>query len=161
MRWLVLAFLLLPACGPARYSRETMAKADDVAAIRSLGCLDVGLGVRPPLHDDDAALLVVRVGNLCMRPAPFDLSAATVVGTMTDGGTTVVELVDPRDELVPLHVDTGANGVEKVRLRVRDRARDRGELATLCIDLSRTVPSPPAGASVCFVQTGAGWRASR
>lgn len=157
MRWLVFAFLLLPACGPARYSRETMARADDVGAIRSLGCLDVGLGVRPPLHDDDSALLVVRVGNLCMRPAPFDLSAATVVATTTDGHTTLVELVDPRDEIVPLHVDTGASGVEKVRLR----ARDRGELATLCVDLARAVPTPTADASVCFVQTGAGWRASR
>lgn len=154
MRWLVLA-LLLPACGPARYSREMMARADDVDAIRSLGCLDVGLGVRPPLHDADAALLVVRVGNRCLRPAAFDLRAATVVATTRDGRTTLVDLVDPRDEIVPLHVDTGANGMEKVRLK----ARESGELATLCVDLTRVVPSPVASGA-CFVQTGAGWRAS-
>jgi len=158
MRWLAFAFVILPACGPAAYSVGGVARTGDVdaRAVRTLGCLDVGVAVKPAFHDDDAALLVLRVGNRCLRPAAFDVRAASIVGVTVDGRTSPLELVDPRAELIPVHVDAGAQGIEKIRLR----AREPGELRRLCIDLGHVAPEVGVvDARVCFTNV-AGWQVS-
>lgn len=153
MRWL-LAPLATAALGCAIPAYRSMAGREDIDAIRSVGCLDVGLAVRPPVRDEDAALLVLRVGNRCMRPVRFDLRAATLVGTV-DGQLTAATLVDPRDEIHAVHVEPGAQGLEKIRVAAP------GRLEGLCVDLSRTALAEPGhapNAQACFTFGAAGWR---
>ncbi|MBI2392185.1 MAG: hypothetical protein HYV09_21535 [Deltaproteobacteria bacterium] len=149
------------ACGPAGYSSGALARAGDVDArsVRSVGCLDVALALRQPAHAGDAALLVVRVGNRCVRPVAFDLRQASIVAHDAEGDSTPLKLVDPRDEIGLLHVDAAAQGVEKVRL---SRGDAEGELRRVCVDVSRTVPDAQAPAPpVCFQGSFAlGWEVS-
>lgn len=148
-------------CGPAGYSPGAVARAGDVDArsVRAVGCLDLAVALRDPAHTGDAALLVVRVGNRCLRSVPFDLRQASIVAHDAEGDTAPLKLVDPRDEIALLHVDAAAQGVEKVRLSA---GTWEGELRRVCVDLSRAVPDAHAAAPpVCFQGSfGLGWEVS-
>lgn len=152
MRVLLLALLI--GCGPAAYApRGIVAEHHDVDArtFRSLGCLEVAFGARPPVHHDDAALLVTRFGNTCLHPTPFDLRSVRITGIDSAGHSVSLTLVDPRDEVQLLHLDAGARGIEKVRLH----ADTHVEVRTLCLDLTAVSPGSqgPPGPPFCLEVT--------
>lgn len=130
--------LLLTSCGPAAYTpRGILAENDvDPRTLHALGCVEVAFGAKPPVHDTDAALLIVRVGNTCVHPAPFDLRAIRFTAVDAARHWVPLSIVDPRDEIAALHVDSGVRGVEKVRLR----APSPVDISTLCIDLGSSPP---------------------
>lgn len=162
MRALALGLLVLTACGPAAYSpRGVLSEPDvDAGTYRNLGCLDLAFGLRPPLGHDDVALLVVRVGNTCLKPTPFDLRGTTITAIDREGAVQTLTIADPRDEIRLLHLDAGARGVEKVRLR----GTAPTELVSICIDIGGVSPgsSQPPGPPFCFRPSPAGaqWTAS-
>ena len=143
----------LGACAPSPYAAGSVVREHDVAAesLRSAGCLDLALGLRPASDPDDNALLVTRFGNKCLGPAPFDLGSVVLTGRDEQGATVPLQLVDPRGEIAPLHVDAGMNGVEKVRISGCDRP-----LSEICVDVTRVLRSPLR--PVCFRRKGsAAW----
>ncbi len=172
--WPLLAVVsLASACGPAGYRANGIASAGDVApaAVRTLGCLDVGFA----LSDASAAasasdwsgmtaaparplpILLVRVGNRCPRPAAFDLSKARVVAHGIDGSSRRLVLIDPRAEIVPLHVDAYAQGREKVRLGDTITA---APVSKICVHVDAIAPDAPGTSAppVCFEAfAGLGW----
>lgn len=153
MRLLAVLALTVCACAPSPYAAGGVLRERDVdaASLRADGCLDLALGLRPASDPDDNALLVMRVGNRCMRPAPFDLGSIVIKGVDEVGTTHVLRLFDPNGEIAPLHVDPGVSGVEKVRV-----AGAGVPLREICFDVTRVLPRagqpiPP----VCFHATGA------
>lgn len=116
------------------------------ASSTSDGC---GASARP------LPMLVVRVGNRCVRPAAFDLTKARVVAHGVDGSARRLELVDPRSEIVPLHVEAYSHGREKVRL-----AGAAGGVSRICVHVEGIAPDAPGAqaAPVCFETiAGLGW----
>jgi hypothetical protein len=142
---------VLGACAPSPYAAGTIVRDNDVAAasLRSAGCLDLAVGLRPASDPDDNALLVTRFGNKCLRPAPFDLGSIILTGRDEEGATVSLQLVDPRSEIALLHVDAGMQGVEKIRVAGSDRP-----LSAICIDVTRVLRSSPLP-PVCFGRKGA------
>ncbi len=152
--WLVL-FGLLGACALPAYAARGVVREPDVdgRSLRTAGCLDIALGVRPPVEPTDNALLVVRFGNRCMRPVPFDLGSAVLLGYDDAGIPHELRLVDPRGEITLLHVDAGMSGVEKIRV-----AGAEAPLRDLCVDIARVVAGAPPPQRVCFRAKGTfGW----
>lgn len=155
MRFVLLALLAILAihCGPAAYSpRAVLAEHDvDASTYRNLGCLELAFGAKPPVHDYDAALLVVRFGNLCLTPTAFDLRGVAISGIDRDGRASRLTLIDPRDEVQFLHIDAAARGVEKLRLH----AHSPVEVVAVCVDLAGVAPGSarPPGPPYCFPVT--------
>jgi hypothetical protein len=128
--------LFLLGCGPAAYQPRGVIQHNDVdpRTLHRAGCLEVAFGVHAPIRADDAALLVVRVGNTCLKPAPFDLKSVGFYTLDSTGQKVQLTLADPRDELMPMHIDAGAKGIEKVRLE------GPLDVSTVCIDLQTVAP---------------------
>jgi hypothetical protein len=148
------AALALLGCGPSPYRAGGVLEARDIdpRAVRSLGCLEVGAAILGPVEQGDAALLMFRVGNRCLAPAPFDLRAARFVGTDHAGVQQPLALVDPRAEIAALHVDAGRQGTEKVRLR----GAAAGVAHTVCVDFGGASEERRV-APICFVDSGLRW----
>lgn len=145
-RLALLALLTSPvACGLRAYDPTGRPWPTSPAAVRTLGCLDVG--VTPVRHGDRLAL-DVRVGNRCPHEEPFVLAAVAV----WDGEGRPLHLRDPRGELGLVHVDPGTEGRALVAL-------DRSAPVRVCVDLSRTAPAAPQAlvSPVCFADDGTGF----
>jgi hypothetical protein len=146
---------LLGACGPAPYAARGVLQEHDIDArsFRAIGCLDLAFAVRPPSDPSDAALLVARFGNRCLRPTAFDLGSAVITGYDAGGNAHLLRLVDPRDEIRLFHIDAGTRGVEKVRITGVDVP-----LQSICLDVTRVVQSAPSAPPICFRAKGTfGW----
>jgi hypothetical protein len=119
------------------------------AAMRTLGCLDVGVAIATQ------PLLEVYVGNRCNHPERFDLSKVTIQATDEGSKRRFVSLVDPRAEIHLLHVSARERGHERVLLTDLDAA-DR-----LCFDLGDTAPEAPHAdsAPLCLDRQPEGWTA--
>src|SRR5260370_26233802 len=87
------------------------------AAVRQLGCLDVGLALgRDPRIPDDALLLDVHLGNRCTHPEAFDFTAMIIEARDADGNVAAMRFYDPRNELGPRTVDASVEALERLRL---------------------------------------------
>ncbi len=153
-RWLLL--LLLAACGPSRgyQARSILHEGDiDARAMRTLGCVDVGFGLR--FVGNEAPMLRTRFGNRCPEPVVFDLTRVRIVGHSGHSGTDKTRALafdDPRAEVVTLHLDGVTEGMEKLRLV--DDGKAGGALDAICIHVDELVPEAPdthAG-PVCFAR---------
>jgi hypothetical protein len=139
------------AKGP--YVAETLGRELGSGAVRTLGCLDVGL---VPFQRSDRELVDVHVGNRCGHREALDLRALSIRGTYDGDLEDDVLLADPRGEIAPFHI----GGAERARERIR---LVRAALARrLCFDLARIAPDAPAArpAPLCFDRTGDTWRAA-
>lgn len=144
-----LVLLALPAfvlgCGLRAYDPVGRPWPTSPAAVRALGCLDVG--VTPVRHGDRLAL-DVRVGNRCPWEQPFAIASIVI----RDSAGQPLHMQDPRGELVLVHVDPGTEGRALVAL-------DRSAPVRVCVDVSNTAPAAPQAvvAPVCFADGGAGF----
>jgi len=119
-------------------------------AVRTLGCLDVGLAI-----PEQRALLEMHVGNRCVHGEPFDLGRVVIRATDEEGGARAVSFVDPRQEIVRLHVGAMERGHERIRL---DGLLD---VARICFDLAAAAPDAPDARPppICLDRSLDGWRA--
>ncbi len=127
----------------------------DPRAIRTAGELQVAFALRFVGSADGAPMLTVWLRNDGNEKIPVDLANLRIEG-LSAGGTRALDLVDPRGELEPLHVEPGVVGRERIRLA--DGKRALGELRRVCVDAGSMLPSAPSAGRVCFVPgAGASW----
>jgi hypothetical protein len=144
VRSVVLIALFVSGCRAAYASHDVVIERDvDPQSLQSLGCLEVAFGLQPRAHEEDAALIVTRFGNRCLHPTPFNLASARFSGVDREGRAVSLSLVDPRNEIQPLHLDSGAQGVERVRLA------GPHNLTAICIDV-RNVAEGAAASPFCL-----------
>ena len=120
--------------------------------VRTLACLDIGLAI----HDDHGLdLLDMDVGNRCVHGEPFDLKEMLIRAHDANGDARTVELVDPRHEIVFVHIGALERGHERIRLTGLD------EVEEVCFELTRVVPDAPhtRSAPLCLFRAVDGWRA--
>jgi hypothetical protein len=146
VRFLALVVLFLSGCPSGYSSRAIVAEHDvDARSFASFGCLEVAFGLLPRAHPEDVALVVARFGNNCLQPTPFNLAALRVTGVTHQGSLVSLSLIDPRNEIQPLHLDAGGHGVEKVRVG------GPLDLAAVCVDARGLAPPGPEPATpFCF-----------
>lgn len=141
------------ANGP--YQAASLASILDPKAVRTLGCLDLGLDV----FDADVGPIVdVYLGNRCGHPEALDLRELVIRGTRAaePDSERRVTLRDPRGEIVRLSVGGSEAGRERIRID-NVGASDR-----LCFDVDRVAPDAPDShpAPVCFDRDGHTWKAA-
>lgn len=128
----------------------------DPGAVRAASELQVAFALRFVGSADGAPMLTLWLRNEGNHKIPIDVSRLRIEGH-TDASVRVLQLVDPRGELEPLHVEPGVVGRERIRLA--DPGRDRGELRRICIDPSSMFSPPPPLTRVCFVPgAGSTWQ---
>ena len=137
----------------ARYSKgpyEAGAIATELGpgAVRTLACLDVGLAITP-----EQSLLEMHVGNRCVHAEPFDLEQLVIHATDGSGNDRMVSLVDPRHEIVRLHIGARERGHERIRLS------NLYEVDHLCIEVAGVAPDAPEArpSPVCLDRHADGW----
>ena len=110
----LLGMLAASSKGPGLYVGGTIGQELGDAAVRTVGCLDVGLALveRDPAQD----LLQLHVGTRCNHPEALDFARVRIEAEGLDGSAREVKLEDPRGEIVMLHVGPGERGKELVRL---------------------------------------------
>ncbi|WP_394829487.1 hypothetical protein [Pendulispora albinea] len=119
------------------YLQGRLAEELAPAAVRNLGCLDVGFAVtRRP----EGGLLDLHVGNHCKEPHPLDLTKLRIGTTQADGRAVSVVLHDPRHEIEKLDVGGCTRGHEQIRLDVGEGAELGPEV---CLDVSAIAPDAP------------------
>ena len=114
----------------------------DARTIRTVGDLQVAFALRFVGATDGAPMLTLWLRNEGDAKIPVDVSRLRVEG---DGRA--LQLVDPRGELEPLHVEPGVLGRERVRLA---DPHPKGELRRVCIDVASMLFSSSPIAPVCF-----------
>jgi hypothetical protein len=142
------------ADGP--YEAGTIAAELGPAAVRTLACLDVGLALTDMRSDTRSdTLLEMHVGNRCIHAEPFDLAQLVMRGKDASGNERVVSLVDPRHEIVHLHVGALERGHERIRLSALDH------LEQLCFELGSIAPDAPEARPLplCLDRGLDGWHA--
>ncbi len=133
----------------------------DPHAIRAIGDLQIAFSVRFVGATDGAPMLTIWLRNEGDLKILVDVARLRIFGEGPHGAREL-ELVDPRGELGPLHVEPGVVGRERIQLA--DNKRVEGELSRICVDatpiVSGTTAKEDAG-RVCFVRgDGAYWRVS-
>lgn len=152
----VLVLTVLAACGPHEYDPRAPIGVHR-AAIRELGCLDIGVAVAPDRRiPNDQLLLSLRVGNRCESSQPFNAAAMRVLAQTLDGERIPLDLVDPRGEIGPRHLDASILASENIALAGEIPA-DR--LVEICFDLRPTVPEERSAATkpLCLRRNAEGW----
>lgn len=149
---LVLA-ALIGGCGAYRSYNPPPITDFDARAMRSLNGFQMAISLRFVGANDGAPMLTLKLRNAGTDGVRIDAASLKVTGESASGARPIY-LVDPRGELVPLTMDPGVTAVEKIRLA--DEHRSKGELTTICVDVSRALSAPLA--PVCFVPgTDAEW----
>jgi hypothetical protein len=147
----ILAALSSSACFFSSYVPGTVPASvnDGRRAVRTIGCLDVGLVLVPDRLD-------IHLGNRCSHPEPFDLKQMRITATDASGAVVSHELKDPRSEVQPLQVDASTRGRERFFFGVS------GEATKVCFDLrgvnsnaSEARPEP-----ICFTRDDTRWMVS-
>lgn len=152
----IVLFATLMGCGPQEYDPRTPLGVQ-AAAIRSLGCLDVGVAVAPdPRIPRDELLLSLRVGNRCMRAEAFDASAMRIVAQTGAGERVRLDLVDPRQEIVLRHLDASVLAPENIAIGGDVPAK---RLVEICFDLRAVAPDDPGAPPepICLHRDEEGW----
>ncbi len=155
-RSLLVLVAALGGCGPQEYDPHVPIGVH-AAAIRSVGCLDLGAAVAPdPRIPRDELLLSLRVGNRCTEPAAFDASAIRIVAQTVAGESVRLDFVDPRREIGPKHLDASVLAKESIALG-GDVPADR--LVEICFDLRAIVPDDPGPPPepLCLRRSEEGW----
>lgn len=147
----VIAILLLgcaaSACTPG-YPTHPAAELRP-GATRRVGCVEFGVEAERDATLPVTSILVqISLKNKCSDSAPVDLNALLMWADRTNGERFELTFYDPRKEIVPLHLQTESEGVE--RLEVLD-AGSPGSLRQICFDPTRiTGGSKPTGA-ICYL----------
>lgn len=152
---IVIAAALAGCGGPEYGPRASLGVQPE--AIRTLGCLDVGLSLAPDRRiPNDQLLLSLRVGNRCQRPEAFDAGAMRIVAQTTEGDQVPLGLVDPRGEVGPRHLDASILASESIALAGEIPA-DR--LVEICFDLRAVAPDEPSAVPepLCLRRNVEGW----
>jgi hypothetical protein len=155
-RSLLVLFAALGGCGPQEYDPRTPLDVH-AAAIRAVGCLDLGAAVAPdPRIPRDELLLSLRVGNRCTEPEAFDASAIRIVAQTAAGESVRLDLVDPRHEIGLRHLDASVLAKESIALG-GDVPADR--LVEICFDFRAIVPDDrgPTPEPLCLRRNEEGW----
>ena len=146
-----LAGLVLGASdAQAPYQSGAIAAELGSAAVRTLACLDVGLAIH-----EQRSLLELDVGNRCVHGEPFDMGRVVIHATDAEGAERTVSFVDPRHEIVRLHVGAMERGHERIRLEgLYDVARICFDLTAVATDAPDARPPP-----ICLGRNLEGWHA--
>jgi hypothetical protein len=121
------------------------------SAVRTLACLDVGFAISGP-----RPLLEMHVGNRCVHAERLDLARLAIRATGEDGAERTVSLVDPRQEIVPVHVGALERGHERIPLS------GLGDVTRICFDVAAVATDAPDARPlpICLERQADGWGAS-
>ena len=133
------------------YASGAIASDLGPGAVRTLACLDVGLAISAP-----RPLLEMHVGNRCVHAERFDLGRLVIHATGEDGAERPVALVDPRQEIVPMHVGPLERGHERIALSGLD------DVTRICFDITAVATDAPHARppAICLDRGAGGWQAS-
>lgn len=124
----------------------------DPRAVRSSACVDyaLDLGGRGDLTP---LLMTTRFGNRCSEPALVDLNKLVITARYPDGRSQELHLVDPRNEIEPLHLEPHVAAVEKIQLGPGvDGAPSR-----ICVDVRAASEGGQGAPPICWVPQADGW----
>jgi hypothetical protein len=132
------------------YAAGTLANALGPSAVRTVGCLDVGLAIS---DRNESELLDVHVGNRCSVPEALDLARLSIRGTDRAGEVRPVTLQDRRGEIAVLHVGGAESGRERILLE------GAHGMEQLCFELGAIAPDAPEArpTPLCFRRRGTEW----
>lgn len=133
-----------------------------IEATRTVGCLDIAFelgGEARSSKEEEAARMVI--GNRCTKQLAFDLSKATLSGRTKSGEALSLKFLDPRGEIRLVHLQESIFATEPLAIAC---PRAFAELAEVCVDVSRIVPTTPEGTPaptpICFARRASGlWHA--
>ena len=144
------------ADAPRPYVADALTRDLGLGRVRTIGCLDVGIGINDGPRPSDDWLLDIDVGNRCGTQATLDLGNVSLEAFGPTGVRVGTWLLDPRAEVRAVRVAGAGLGHERIRLA---SSLPRERIAILCADLSRVVPDPDhTRQPICFVRSAEGWR---
>ena len=152
----ILILTALAGCGFQEYDPHTPIGVH-AGAIRNLGCLDVGVGLAPdPRIPRDELLLSLRVGNRCQHSQPFNAAAIRILAQTPEGDSVPLDLIDPRGEIGPRHLDASILASENIAIAGDIPAQ---RLVEICFDLAGVTPEEPSAPPepLCLHRNGEGW----
>jgi hypothetical protein len=127
-----------------RYDRVPFSKGH---VVRKLGCLELGFATEAVGR---RTLLDVDVRNTCIEPTLVDLNQLRIEAEHEGGARRPAYLADPRGEIWPMHVDSFAEGTERIAVDEASGARRR------CLDISKVSAVAPTEPTVCLTVASAG-----
>lgn len=141
----LLLLALLAGCSLGNYQRlETSGLARTVpwAAVRRMGCLDLGVHLaRHPEVPRAFAVLQFELGNRCEAPVRVDLTAVRVQARYPGGATVWLPLHDPRAEVRPASLDVRMHVFQP--LAYVPGGPEGSAPEALCVALGRVAPDDP------------------
>lgn len=119
-------------------------------ATRTMGCVELSVGAGRDADFPSTSLLVeVGLHNRCDEPALVDLRALRMWSEQRDGERWQMAFYDPRGEIVPLHLEAQATGLERFRV---DGAGAPGTLRQACFDPTYVGgPTTHLAGAVCYL----------
>lgn len=133
------------------YRAEEIATELGPAAVRTMGCLDVGLEVFEGGQAESTVgtMVDVHLGNRCGYPEELDLRRIEILATTSQNKVGRARLDDPRAEVTSLHVGGSERGRERFRLVLSLADAER-----LCFDVEKIAPEAPEARPrpICFLR---------
>lgn len=140
------ALLFVAACGYRGGTfRDPMGSFGETR--RTVGCLDVGVGVTTDAMAE-GPVLAYGFGNRCDRAAVVDLGAVVVTGRTLDGEEVALTPYDPAGELRALRIDARRTGREQIEYG------GAVAVAMICADLGAVDGAGGPPQVVCMSRAG-------
>ncbi len=121
-----------------------------VGSTRRVGCVEFGVSAgRDASFPLTSVYVEVSLENLCSDPAPVNLAALHMWADRKNGDRFELAYYDPRNEIVPLHIEIQGHGVERFRV---DGAGEPGALRQVCFDPTViSGPYNPRQGAICYL----------
>lgn len=144
---------------PRPYVADTLTRDLGLGRVRTIGCLDVGIGISAGRRPSDDWLLDIDVGNRCGTNEALDLGQVSLEAFERSGVRIGMWLLDPRATMHAMKIPGSTSGHETIRLA---SSLPRERIAIVCANLSRVVRDPAeARQPICFERAPEepeGWR---
>ncbi|MGZ3476114.1 MAG: hypothetical protein ACXWUG_19320 [Polyangiales bacterium] len=163
MKWIDAALVsaivpVLLACGLlSPYAPGKITSPGDIAeeAVRGGPCVDLGVALSGRGEVSPITMLT-RFGNKCSEAARIDLSRIEIYAQLPDKMHTLY-LDDPRNEVVPLHLETVTMGTERFKLGPLVNFQP----SRICVHVGKAIGVPSAP-PICFEPgSGNAWEVVR